>query len=127
MHVESGKRIDRPQLHAALQLAQATGARLVIAKLDRLSRDACFLLGLQNAGVPFVAADMPEANELVVGIMAVVAQAERKMISERTKSALAAAKARGTKLGNPNGAAALKAAYGQAWQPRCCCERLYCR
>jgi DNA invertase Pin-like site-specific DNA recombinase len=64
-----------------------------------LSRDAHFLLGLQKAGVSFVAADMPEANEMVVGIMAVVAQAERKMISKRTKDALAAAKARGQKLG----------------------------
>ena len=67
----------------------------MIAKIDRLSRDAHFLLGLQKAGVKFVAADMPEANEMVVGIMALVAQAERRMISERTKAALAAAKARG--------------------------------
>ena len=73
----------------------------MIAKLDRLSRDAHFLLGLQKAGVKFVAADMPEANEMVVGIMALVAQAERRMISERTKAALQAAKARGIKLGNP--------------------------
>ena len=75
----------------------------MIAKLDRLSRDAHFLLGLQKAGVKFVAADMPEANEMVVGIMALVAQAERRMISERTKAALAAAKARGTRLGKPKG------------------------
>ena len=73
----------------------------MIAKLDRLSRDAHFLLGLQKAGVKFVAADMPEANEMVVGIMALVAQAERRMISERTKAALQAAKARGVQLGNP--------------------------
>ena len=65
-----------------------------------------FLLGLQKAGVKFIAVDMPEANEMMVGIMAVVAEAERKMISERTKAALQAAKARGVKLGNPKGAAA---------------------
>ncbi len=72
-----------------MEHARLTGATLLIAKLDRLSRDAHFLLGLQKAGVRFVAADMPEANELVVGIMAVIAQAERKMISTRTKAALA--------------------------------------
>jgi DNA invertase Pin-like site-specific DNA recombinase len=82
-----------------MSLCRLRNAILVIAKIDRLSRDAHFLLGLQKAGVRFVAADMPEANEMVVGIMAVVAQAERKMISTRTKAALAAAKARGVKLG----------------------------
>jgi DNA invertase Pin-like site-specific DNA recombinase len=82
-----------------MALCRLRNATLVIAKIDRLSRDAHFLLGLQKAGVRFVAADMPEANEMVVGIMAVVAQAERKMISVRTKAALQAAKTRGVKLG----------------------------
>ncbi|TXN21278.1 recombinase family protein [Methylobacterium sp. WL9] len=107
VEVESGKRNDRPKLDDALRLCRLHGATLVIAKLDRLSRDAAFLLNLQAAGVRFVAADMPEANEMVVGIMAVVAQAERKMISTRTKAALQAAKARGTKLGGFRAGAAL--------------------
>jgi DNA invertase Pin-like site-specific DNA recombinase len=80
------------------------GARLVIAKLDRLSRNAHFLLGLQESGADFVAADMPTANQLTVGIMAVVAQDEAKRISERTKAALQAAKLRGAKLGGFRGA-----------------------
>src|SRR3954470_11488423 len=101
VEVESGKHDDRPKLAEALALCRLHNATLIIAKLDRLSRDAHFLLGLQKAGVRFVAADMPEANEMVVGIMAVVAQAERKMISERTKAAMAAAKARGKRLGTP--------------------------
>lgn len=108
--VESGKRSDRPELLKALEQAKLTGARLVIAKLDRLSRDATFLLTLQDSGVRFVAADMPDANDLTVGIMALVARQERQAISRRTKEALAVAKARGVRLGNPNGAAAFRRA-----------------
>jgi len=105
--VESGKDNKRRKLAAALHLAKVTGATLVIAKLDRLSRNAAFLLSLRDSGVKFVATDMPHANELTVGIMALVAQQEREAISKRTTEALQAAKARGKKLGNPNGAAAL--------------------
>ena len=105
--VESGKVNTRPELAKAMHLAKVTGATLVVAKLDRLSRNVAFLAALQDSDARFVAADMPEANELTIHIMAAVAQAERKAISRRTKEALAAAKARGVRLGNPNGAAAL--------------------
>lgn len=103
VEMESGKRDDRPQLAKALHHAKVTGATLLIAKLDRLSRNVAFLATLQDAGTKFVAADMPEANELTIHIMAAMAQHERKAISKRTKEALAAAKARGVKLGNPQG------------------------
>src|SRR3954447_8601177 len=77
------------------------GANLIISRLDRLSRDPVFLLSLRDSGIDFTAVDMPDANRLTVGIMALVAEQEREAISTRTKAALAAAKARGTRLGNP--------------------------
>jgi len=97
--IESGKNNERPKLAEAMERCRLTGAVLLIAKLDRLSRDAHFLLGLEKAGIDFIAADMPNANRLTVGIMALVAQQEREAISARTKAALAEAKARGKKLG----------------------------
>jgi len=79
------------------------GATLIVAKLDRLSRDAAFLMQLQNSGASFVAVDMPGANSFTVGVMALVAQQEREAISTRTKAALTAAKARGVVLGGLRG------------------------
>jgi DNA invertase Pin-like site-specific DNA recombinase len=92
VEVETGKRNDRPELEKALKRCRATGATLVVAKLDRLSRNAAFLMTLRDSGVSFVAADLPEANTMTVGVMAVVAQHEREAISARTKAALAASK-----------------------------------
>lgn len=92
--IESGKRADRPALMAAMERCRLTGARLLIAKLDRLSRDVHFLSGLEKQGVDFVACDMPDANRLTIHIMAAVAQQEREAISTRTKAALASIKAR---------------------------------
>jgi DNA invertase Pin-like site-specific DNA recombinase len=100
---ETGKGADalakRPQLRAALEVCRKSGARLLIAKLDRLARNVHFVSGLMESKVGFVAVDMPDANELTVHIMAAFAEHEAKRISERTKDALHAAKARGVKLG----------------------------
>jgi len=104
VEIESGKSTtDRPELARAMALCRLTGATLCVAKLDRLSRDAHFLIGLDKADVDFVAVDMPNANKLTVGVMALFAQQEREAISARTKAALAAAKVRGTKLGGYRG------------------------
>lgn len=100
MEVESGKRKDRPALQEAIERARLTGARLIVAKLDRLARNLHFISTLMEAKVKFVAADLPDATDLTVHILAAVAEAEAKMISERTKAALAASKARGQQLGN---------------------------
>jgi DNA invertase Pin-like site-specific DNA recombinase len=99
--VESGGRKDRPQLQAALAACRRHKARLIIAKLDRLSRSVAFISALLEAGVDFVACDMPMANKLTIHILAAVAEHEREMISARTKAALAAAKRRGVRLGSP--------------------------
>jgi DNA invertase Pin-like site-specific DNA recombinase len=100
--IESGSDNHRPQLQAAIAMCKSTGATLLIAKIDRLSRDAGFLLTLRSSGLSIMAADMPHVGTLEFGIRAVFAQHEREEISRRTKAALAAAKARGQKLGSPN-------------------------
>jgi DNA invertase Pin-like site-specific DNA recombinase len=104
VEVESGKRSDRPKLAHALKACRVRGATLIIAKLDRLARNVHFVSGLMESGVEFTAVDFPQANRLTVHILAAVAEHEAKMISERTKAALAAAKARGVRLGGDRGA-----------------------
>ena len=101
--IESGKKSDRPQLEKAMNLCKLTGGTLVVAKLDRLSRDVAFLANLMNGEVPFVACDNPHATPFTIHILAAVAQHEREAISKRTTEALAAAKARGVKLGGFHG------------------------
>ena len=112
VEVETGKSKERPKLAAALRLCRIYNARLLVAKLDRLARNVAFISALMEAGVHFVAVDLPQANELTVHILASVAQYEARAISERTIVALAAAKAKGKPLG---GVRELKKQKGQYW------------
>lgn len=105
--IESGSVDDRPELQKAMHHAKMTNSTLIVAKFDRLSRDVAFMSALMKTKVKFQAADMPDANNFTIHIMIAVAEQERLLISQRTKAALRAAKARGVKLGNPNGSAAL--------------------
>lgn len=100
--VESGKNNQRIELAKAIDKAKQERATLVIAKLDRLSRNASFIFALKDSGVDFQCVDMPDANTLTVGIFATLAQHERELISSRTRSALAAKKAQGAELGKPD-------------------------
>ncbi|WP_266206383.1 recombinase family protein [Pontibacter kalidii] len=101
IEVESGKRNDRPELEAAIALAKREQAQLLIAKLDRLSRNAGFIFKLRDSHVDFLAVDMPDANTLTIGIFAVLAQHERELISSRTRAALQQKKLQGFALGTP--------------------------
>ena len=112
VEVESGRATNRPELDRALALCRVHRATLVIAKLDRLTRDPYFLGGLELAGIEFLACDMPSANRLTVQIMASVAAEEARAISERTRLSLAAARARGVLLGDRTGRIAQHAASG---------------
>ncbi|MDB2438667.1 recombinase family protein [Hellea sp.] len=107
IEVESGKKSKRPKLEAAIAHCRKHKTKLVIAKLDRLARNVHFISGLMESGVDFVAADMPNADRFMLHVYAAMAEEEGRRISERTKAALAAAKARGVKLGK-NGEALAK-------------------
>ena len=118
VEVESGKKNHRPQLLAAIAEARRTGATLLIAKLDRLSRNAGFIFALRDSGVEFVCCDIPDANTLTVGLFAVIAQHERETISKRTKDALKVKKARGALLGSPQNLTLDAIAQGRAVMQR---------
>jgi DNA invertase Pin-like site-specific DNA recombinase len=116
--VESGKRSDRPKLAEALKACRLQNARLIIAKLDRLARNVAFISNLMESKVEFEAVDFPQANRLTIHIMAAIAEHEAKMISDRTRAALAAAKARGRRLGGFRGRAGTAADCTKARQAR---------
>jgi DNA invertase Pin-like site-specific DNA recombinase len=97
--IETGKRSDRPELQKALTTCRRQKAKLVIARLDRLSRNVSFIATMMDSGVEFVACDNPHATRLTLHILVAVAEHEREMIAARTRAALQAAKARGVKLG----------------------------
>ena len=99
--IESGRKGDRSKLQEAIRACQQGGAKLLIAKLDRLSRNVAFVMTLRDSGVDFVACDLPDANTLTVGMMVTFAQYEAERTSERTRAALAQKKAQGFKLGKP--------------------------
>jgi len=105
VEIESGKNNSRPKIKEALDLCKKERATLVIAKLDRLARNVAFIANLMDAGVDFTACDFPQANRLTIHLLAAVAEHEAKAISDRTKAALTAAKARGKTLGRPKGCA----------------------
>lgn len=122
--VESGKRSDRPILGEAIQRCRATGATLLVAKLDRLSRNLHFITTLQQSKVNFLAVDNPHATPFLIHILVAVAEYERTMISTRTRSALDAAKRRGVQLGNPR----IQTAVVRASESRVTgCRELYSR
>ena len=104
IEVESGGKTDveRPQLSLALEICRKQNAVLVCSKIDRLSRNAEFLLRLMNSKVEFICCDIPNCDRFTISLFAILAEKEKNMISERTKNALKMVKARGVKLGNPN-------------------------
>lgn len=102
VEIESGRKNDRPQLAAAFAAAQKIGGAVIVAKLDRLARSVSKIVALMDGQVGFVAVDQPDASRFVLHILAAVAEEQARMIGENTKAALAAAKARGVKLGCPN-------------------------
>jgi DNA invertase Pin-like site-specific DNA recombinase len=122
VEIESGRNPDRPKLSEALKQCRLTRSKLIVARLDRLARNVAFVSRLMEAGVDFEAVDCPQANRLTVHILAAVAEYETRLISERIKAALAAAKARGVKLGrihpggNPAGLVKATRSYKRKWQ-----------